>query len=388
MNIQKIVTLPSRAIRKLKRIFIPIEALENVNHTAYDKNCLMCYITPPFFSDSKTSHQNQVQTPVIAQVLGGLGYNVDVLDYYQKNVKLRKKYDAVLDISVTELPVYRNHLLPGAKRIVYFTGSESVFQNTAENKRVEAASKRRGVNLKTKRQAPLISKEIEQFDGALLIGNNNTLRTYSDFRLPKTYLIPNTGYEFDADRFDYSSVSSKNFLYFGSGGSVHKGLDLLLEVFSEKDFPADLYVCGSFESEKDFVKAYQQELYHTPNIHAVGYVNILSEKFTKVVGTCAYTILPSCSEGMAGSINTCMSAGVIPICSAQCGFDEEDVILLPDCEMETIRATVLEYCSQPQEWIAEQRCKMLALAKEKFSMAQFESAVREALTAILNDAEG
>lgn len=388
MNIQKIASLPKRALHKLKRAIIPVEVMENVNQTTHDKNCLMCYITSPFLASSNSGHQNQVQTPIIAQVLGDLGYNVDVLDYYQKHVKLRKKYDAVFDISVEDVPVYKNHLQPNAKRIVYFTGSDPAFQNTEEKKRVDAASQRRGVKLKTRRDSPLHSRTIEQFDGALLIGNEKTLRTYSNFCLPETYLIPNTGYEFDDNRFDYSKVSSKNFLYFGSSGAVHKGLDLLLEIFSEKDFPAHLYVCGDFfESETDFVKAYQKELYHTPNIHAMGHVNILGDQFTQLVDACAYTILPSCSEGMAGSINTCMSAGIIPICSVHCGFDEDDVILLSDCEMETIRATVLEYCSQSQDWIAEQRCKMLALSKEKFSIAQFKSAIQKALSAILRDTE-
>jgi hypothetical protein len=34
---------------------------------------------------------------------------------------------------------------------------------------------------------------------------------------------------------------------------------LLLEVFSEENFPCDLYVCGGFKYEKDFEQAYYRK---------------------------------------------------------------------------------------------------------------------------------
>ncbi|WP_314621160.1 hypothetical protein, partial [uncultured Selenomonas sp.] len=101
---------------------------------------------------------------------------------------------------------------------------------------------------------------------------------------------------------------------------VHKGLDLLLEIFGQKDFPFELYICSSFQSEKEFCEVYKSELFHTSNIHSVGFIDIMGEKFCEISEKCSFTILPSCSEGVAGSALTAMSAGIIPIVIRECGF--------------------------------------------------------------------
>ena len=56
----------------------------------------------------------------------------------------------------------------------------------------------------------------------------------------------------------------KKFVFFGSLGAVHKGLDLLLEVFSRMTTDCKLYVCSGYEKEEDFCKLYHKELYETP----------------------------------------------------------------------------------------------------------------------------
>lgn len=355
----------------------------NVNHTNYKKKCLLLYISYPFFSGVEEGHhQNIWQTKRIAKILGELGYDVDAMDYDTKYVLLRHKYDLVFDISVKDKPVYEKHLNKDAKRIVYFTGSESQFANSAEEKRIADLFERRGVVLQPRRSGDPVSKTVEQFDGALLIGNQYNLRTYAKLDLPKTYLIPNTGYDF-GNRIDHTQKKACNFLFFGSMGSVHKGLDLLLEVFSEENFPANLYVCGGYEREKDFIQAYRKELYSLPNIKAFGFVDIWSDQFTQIANECAYTILPSCSEGMAGSITTAMSAGMIPICSRECGFEEDEVITLENCEISTIRSAILACCNRSQDWIESERKRVLALVGEKYSVGAFTEAMTTALKGII-----
>ena len=351
----------------------------NVNHTRHNKKCLLLYIAYPFFSTAdEGKHQNIWQTKEIARILGDLGYDVDAMDYDTKHALLTHKYDLIFDIFVKDKPVYRNHLNANAKRIVYFTGSEPGFQNSAERKRIADLTQRRGVMLQPRRYASPMSRTVEQYDGALLIGNRYNLQTYSQFDLPKTFLVPNTGYDF-GNRIDHAQKKNCNFLFFGSAGAVHKGLDLLLEVFSENNFPGNLYVCGGFEEEKDFVQAYRKELYGLPNIKAFGFVDIWSNRFAEIASECAYTILPSCSEGMAGSITTAMSAGIIPICSRECGFEENEVITLPDCELDTIRSVILECINRPADWVEEQRKGVLTLASGKYSAKSFTEEMTTAL---------
>lgn len=377
-NTDKIPNLIIRAIRKIRRLF----PICNVNGTSYERNCLMAYIRAPFL-EKKTgdSHQNAGQSREIAKILGDFGYNVDVIDYFDRPCIFTKKYDMVFDISVTDNPVYWNHLKSDAKKVAYFTGSEPKFANAAEKERIRGVKERRGAVLEPRRQAPLFSRKVEEFDTAIMIGNQHNLDTYSGYALKQTSLVCNTGYTFD---FTIGhKKSAKKFAYFGSGGTVHKGLDLLLEVFAEPGFPADLYVCGSFEWEQDFVDAYHKELYETPNIHPLGYMNIRSDAFREVAENCAYTILPSCSEGQAGAITTMMSAGVIPICSKNCGFDGDDVILLPDCSIETIRSIVLEYADKTPQWVVQHAQIAKNTVDTKYSMSAFSEQMRKALAKIM-----
>lgn len=362
--------------------FMPIK---NVNKTNYNKNCLLSYISSPFLDKSlQETHQNIWQVTEIARIIGEYGYNVDVIDYTLEKVCLSKKYDLVFDILARDNPVYANNLNDKAKRIIYFTGNESGFANNAELKRLLDLEKRRGVKLQPRRQAPPIVKDVENYDVAIMIGNDYNFNTYSKFNLKKRFLVPNTGSKF-GKRFNFSEKEARNFLFFGSAGCVHKGLDLLLEVFSEKDFPADLYVCGTFNRETDFEQEYYNELYNTPNIHAIGFTDIWSDKFTEIASKCAFAIMPSSSEGFAGAVVTTMSAGLINICSDRCGLGVDDVIILEDCSIETIRDTVLKYSQKPVEWIKEESERVRKIAETKYSRSEFTRLMNEAISAAIKD---
>lgn len=384
--ISLIKTIIHKGIPLLKYYFGISDVLLNVNKTSFSKNCLLSYIQRPFscVNGLNPVHQNQQQVVKIAEIIGSFGYNVDVADFTSKKAILVKKYDAVFDILARENPVYKNNLSINAKRIIYFTGSESKFANNAELTRISNLYNRKRIKLKPRRQAPKIIDEVQSYDEVILIGNAYNLKTYTNrFNFKSIDLVSNTGYGFDPDYLDCESKSANNFLFFGSSGCVHKGLDLLLDIFSEKGFPCNLYVCGNYENEKDFKRAYYKELYSTKNVIPVGFVNILSEEFKKICQTCTYTILPSCSEGQAGSITTCMSAGLIPICSRECGFEDNEVINLEDCEIDTIRNAILYYSQKDKEWIEENQKKVVELTKTKYSMENFEKEMRAALSKVL-----
>lgn len=93
--------------------------------------------------------------------------------------------------------------------------------------------------------------------------------------------------------------AKKHFLWFGSSRLIHKGLDLLLEIF--KELPdLHLHVCGPINNELKFKDIYYEELYNTKNIHTYGFINIQSKSFKGIINKCAFIIFPSCSEGGGG----------------------------------------------------------------------------------------
>ena len=356
--------------------------LNNVNKTDYDKNCLLSYITQPFIEGPNADHQNQDQVIEIARLIGNRGYNVDVIDFYAKKVNFDKKYDALFEIHVRDNPVYKGYLKEDAVRIMYITGSNPRFANEQEKIRLSNLEMRRGKRLIPRRQATSFSDEIENFDEVIIIGNQVTYQSYAEYSFKKVAFVNNTGYDFDFG-FNKQLKKSNAFLFFGSCGSVHKGLDLLLEVFSEKDFPCELYVCGGYLYEKDFYKAYKKELTKCDNIKACGFVNVNSDEFKALCDKCSFTILPSCAEGMAGTITTCMSAGVIPVCSRECGVDEDDVIVLEDCTIETIREKVLELANMDIDKIEELSRKSIDLYHEKYNMNAFSRMMNKAISEVL-----
>ncbi|WP_026669524.1 glycosyltransferase [Butyrivibrio sp. AE3006] len=356
---------------------------KNVNRDNYDKNCLISYIKAPFGGKQNWYHQNGMQVVEIARIIGALGYNVDVIDFNEENAHFDKMYDALFEIQIKEHPIYENWIKSDAKRIVYMTGSNPTFSNKAEMERLGNLKERRGVMLSPRRQVPRYPKELENFDELIIIGNEFNLATYKDeFKLPKCFSVHNTGYEFEYS-FDIKRKKSNCFLYFGSAGCVHKGLDLLLEIFSEKDFCAELFVCGNFEKERDFFEEYKRELTCCENIHPIGFINISSKEFDGISSKCCFTILPSCSEARAGAIAACMSKGLIPVCSRECGYDEDEAILLDNCKLETIKEKVIELSNWDMHHIMEESRKTYELVQTKINMRTFSKEMEAALKNVL-----
>ncbi len=367
--------------RKVCGIF-GFDIVKNVNHENYDKRCLLVYITIPF-KDKLTSdrHQNFWQAKELARLIGKQGYQVDVIDYQNPYTRPRGLYDLVIGLIPRNIDVYSSHLCPDAKKIAYLTSSNLAVSGEREIGRIKELHKRRGVSLKPRRQGGTISKSIESFDGALFFGNDYNFRTYAEFNMPPVYYIVNNGYDFD---FEINfNKDPRKFLYFGSAGQVHKGLDLLLEIFSQADFPCELYVCGALRNEEDFEHEYTDELYSTDNIHTLGFVDVHSKTFEKLANECAYSILPSCAEGQAGSVVTAMSAGIISIVSKECGYDLKDAILLPDCKKETIEAFIRKYSNMDKDWVREQCFNAFQNAKKNHSKKCFTKSVENGLVKIL-----
>ncbi len=368
----------------LKRIK-GIEVVCNVNHTKSAKRCLLVYITTPFYAKERNcSHQNQWQVIELARIIGSHGFIVDVVNFNNKYARLKHSYDLVVGLIPRGIDIYTKHMNPGCKQVAYLTSMNLAVTSGNEKKRLEECYQRRGVKLKPQRFAGYIETRIEQFDAVWYIGNEYNFKSYDCFKMPPAYRIKNTGYFFpwadpDADRDPHC------FMYFGSAGQVHKGLDLLLELFSEEIKNCTLYVCGNFASEEDFAKEYHKELYETRNIVPVGRVNIETPQYEELSKICAYSILPSCSEGCAGSVLTNMSAGIIPIVSRECGFEEDEVISLPDCKKETIKKFILEYCKKDSDWIKKQSRYSIQIVRERYSNRNFTESVEQALSKTLEE---
>ena len=367
----------------LKSIFSST-IIYNVNNADCSKRCLLVYLTAPFRQKViSEAHQNFWQCKEMARIIGEHGFIVDVVDYEDKYARLKYDYDLVVGLIPRNVEkFYNGRLKKGAIRIAYLTSMNLTVTSGNEEERIANLYRRKGVHLRPRRFSGAIQKEIESFDAVWYIGYSHNYHSYDCFAMPPVYYIKNNGYTFDWAE-TVVKRNPKKFVFFGSLGAVHKGLDLLLEVFSKMATDCTLYVCSGYEDEEDFCNLYYKELYETPNIIPMGFVDIKSEKFKEMISACAYTILPSCAEGCAGSILTVMSGGLIPIVSDVCGFDEDEAIVLPNCSIETIAAYVREYSKKDESWILENSRKSVEIVKSNYGKESFlksvENAVEESL---------
>lgn len=369
-------------LRFLKKHILGTEHCANIYGTKYKKNCLIRYITYPFLKKMDVErHQHEWQVCCMAHIISMYGFNIDVIDFQDTMKKLSNNYDLILDIVPHKNDVYKKICNSNCIKIAYLTGMNPRVANYNENIRLKNLVERRNIKISKERQAEPLDKSVEAYDAFFYIGNEYNIGSYNEFILPPIYYIKNTGYNFKKVKF--TDKRSNVFVFFASSGQVHKGLDLLLDIFSQDNFPCELYICSCVYDEREFYEAYYYELTKIKNIHTLGFVDIDGVDFWNVMDKCAYAVMPSCSEGMAGSILTCMSAGVIPIVSRECGFDDDVVINLPNCEIETIEEYILSYSEKDIDWIIMKAKETVEIVKNKYSKKNYISIFSSALEDVL-----
>jgi hypothetical protein len=352
-------------------------------------NVLLSYITSPFglhVSNSHLkSHSNEWECYQIALTWRKLGYSVDIINWNDDTFIPKRKYSVFIDIH-NNMERLAPLLGEDCIKILHITGAHWLFQNNAEYNRLLKLQQRRGVTLLPRRLAkPCLG--IEHADCATIIGNQFTKNTfnYSKKTLYSIPVSPIAEYPWFNDK-DYNKCRS-NFLWIGSGGLVLRGLDLVLEAFSQmQDY--HLTVCGSIHKEKDFENAYHKELYQSSNIHTIGWVDVTSPKFVELLKNNIGLIYPSASEGQSGSVIQCMHGGLIPIISYQSGVDIKDSgVILKECTVSEIIHWIEQISSLPENQLRLMSKKVWDHARSHHSREEFTKEYRKSVQMILTENE-
>jgi len=356
-----------------------------------DKKCLgnvlLSYIIEPFLLKKdeplSNSHTNYWESLQIAKTFLGLGYCVDVISYSNKTFVPKKDYSFFIS-SRTNFQRIAPLLNKDCVKIVHLDTAHWLFNSFAEYQRCLDLQKRKGMTLASFRSVDP-NWAIEYADSATILGNSFTISTYHYaqkpiFRIP----VPTcTVYPFPENK-NYENCRNR-FLWLGNRGLVHKGLDLVLEAFAE--MPAyHLTVCGPIQKEKDFENVFYEELYQTPNIHTVGWVDVDSPKFLEIANKCVGLIYPSCSEGQSGAVVTCLQAGLIPIISYESGVDVHDFgIILKDCSIEEIKRSVQMVSNLSVEELKRMARNTWEYARANHTREKYAEEYRETVEKIISN---
>lgn len=346
---------------------------------------LLSYILDPFLLSPgqpiSTVHTHHSESVLIAQTFLELGYAVDVIDFHNDEFSPSQDY-AFFVSARTHLETIAPRLNRDCIKIAHLDTAHFLFNNAAAYARALALQRRRGVT-STSIRVVEDNLAIEHCDYAAVLGGEFCIGTYRYagkpiFRLP----VPTSRtYPLDPSK-DFEACRNQ-FLWLGSTGFVHKGLDLTLEAFAQAP-GLHLSVCGNFDLEQDFIRLYHAELYETPRIHPVGWVDVAGKQFVGITNQCLAVVFPSCSESESCSVLTCMQAGLIPVVTREAGIDVGDFgVILKDASVGEIREAVEQLSRLSASRLQEMSHKAWKYAHENHTAEKYTQAYRGMISSIL-----
>jgi len=355
------------------------------------KRALIIYLTPAFYRDPQELQTNgfitALQSLEIARALNRLGYIVDVIDYRDDKFVPTVHYDVCFGMHYNFGRLLAHLVDKKTTKIYYATGAYWEVENAAEKARCQNLKVRRGIDARL----PLRLKPnnwVQASDAVIAQGNDYVLDPYR-MHNRRVFGIDHAASLTaapDINGKDFSLSARRNFLWFGSVGLLHKGLDVVLEAFAGlKDL--HLWVCGPLQSadERRFVRAYRNELFHTPNIHPIGHISIRSETFRKLTDKCVSTVHASCADSMPGGVLDCMARGLIPVVSVESGMDTAGFgVTLEESSVAEIRRAVTDLTNTPPDVCRRMSEEAYKAAATRYTLASFSNNIEQILREILS----
>jgi len=309
------------------------------------------------------SHTNFYEAISVAKIFHELGYQVDIVHYESEGVDV-VDYDVIFGFGEAFKTAFENPYVCDQKTICYGTGMHVNIQNTNTLRRVKEVYKKRRCWLG--KSARFVEKtwthQTMLVNGIIALGDESCKKSYELFYDGPVFSVPTPFYKtLDANSLieNRRDNSRRRFLWFGSSGLIHKGLDLCLEYFKMRP-DLELHICGDISTEPDFEREFSNELYCTKNIFAHGFIDIQSSLFEKILLDCLFVIYPSCSEGGSASVLTAVgNGGLIPIVSRETAVSTGYEIPIKELSVDGISSAIDNALSLDDE-------KLMFLQKKNF----------------------
>jgi len=351
------------------------------------KRALVSYLASPLLPAAANRDRVMFSNLGIAQyiprALNELGYEVDIVEWDDQKWLPKRDYDIYIGHGGINFEHISRALPERTIRIHFTSGIYWKEFNIREAHRIYQLALRRGYVLPPDRAIKYSEEYADQnADGIICLGNQNAVRSYRKF--PRVIGINNAVYPPDwkgLAKKDFN-LGRRHFLFLSGGGSLHKGLDLLLEAFSGTDW--HLHICQIIDPE--FAELYRTELTQQSNIHLHGLIRMRSREFEQLAFLCNWTISATACEGQPGATLECMAYGLVPILTAGANIDLENFgILLPETSIDDIRKIILAAAEMDVEE-CKQRAQLTAnTVRQKYSPEVFNTSFKNAVQRIVSE---
>lgn len=346
---------------------------------------LICYLTEPLFEseDKSVEHPKNFQMMQLLTYFIDKSYCVDICNYVNGDIfrDATLSYDVIIgqgpsyDIAINQL----HHRCS----ILFLTENNPELVNLNYNERIKYFQERHPfLNYKKsiKRTGVFNISSIQDSNAILAINSRysaESLKRYCDNVYPIT--VNSIGNSHMIENNSAIVRNKRNFVWLGSVGFIHKGLDILLDVFRAlPEYTLNVY--GVPKSEMGLWNKLKSK-----NTHLHPYIDVTSERFIEeVVKQNTFVISLSCSEGIQTGIATCMRCGLIPIVTKDCGYDEhESIIILKDYHVEYIIKELRKIAALDDYILREKSYLAQSFSNYKYTNEQFLIELHSALNNIL-----
>ena len=283
----------------------------------------------------------------MAKSYADAGFAVDVVHFADSDFVPTRSYD-VLVSARTNLERLAKHMPAHCLKIAHLDTAHFLTHNANATQRLRNVCERHNIALRSNRMLEE-NWAIEAADIGCVLGNEFTANSYLYAGKPIHRIPLSSVRQFDWDPEKDFETCRNTFLWFGSGGFAHKGLDLVIDAFHELP-DLKLVICGPLDMEPRFIKAFNDAMFDSENIETIGWIDVTSRDWNELRRRTLATVYPSCSEGGGGSVITCMHAGLIPVVTPEASVDVEDFgLVLETASVETVRDAVASLARMPAQ---------------------------------------